>query len=325
MQEVNYYNHSGVSQSMLKVFINSKDEYHYKFIVNRYKEGEDTDSLGFGRYYHTFILEPENLSTKYIVSDFSLPEGKMATIIQRIVNTKNRGEKITKDILEKFKLELELSYSVDTIIKKIKEEIKLKKYFEFLSNSSNKEIVCLDDYLLAHNMSEVLLKVSDYFKSIDHHNHDYADFRELDIFWTYSEIECKSKIDWLRIDFNRKKIYIKDLKTTSDSNTSQFIRSIKYYGYDIQASFYIHAVIWWFKKRYNISDEMFILDKWEVEFSLIPQKTSAPFQVLDEIVLLPESLQSAEVLWQTKIRELASCILFQDWQGEIKKITIDKF
>lgn len=84
-----------------------------------------------------------------------------------------------------------------------------------------------------------------YFDAYNNPNYDV--FTQLPLYWQYKSdvylFNCKSLIDLLIIDNERKSILICDFKTTS-GYTSQFESSFFSYRYDFQAEFYTKALVW---------------------------------------------------------------------------------
>jgi hypothetical protein len=56
--------------------------------------------------------------------------------------------------------------------------------------------------------------------------------------WNDGHTECRALLDWLRDD----RMFIDDLKTTTDASPAKFRRHVFNMGYDIQAAFYTRAV-----------------------------------------------------------------------------------
>lgn len=67
--------------------------------------------------------------------------------------------------------------------------------------------------------------------------------RELEVYWEYGNVKCKSKIDELMPDIP---VIINDVKTTSKS-VDKFDESFDYFGYHRQMAFYKLSVEWYFK------------------------------------------------------------------------------
>lgn len=176
---------------------------HYK--ANKDAANDNANSptadQAFGSAYHTFILEPEEFSNRYV----TVPEGapKKPTITQRNAAKPSPATVEAIDFWDKFEAE-----------------------------SAGKEILDLDDLDTLHKMAEVL---SDHpaARALLTSAPGRA---EMSAYWidprTGLLLRC-------RPDFWREDGILVDLKTTGDASLEEFSRSMVKWRYHVQAPFYL--------------------------------------------------------------------------------------
>ena len=141
---------------------------------------------------------------------------------------------------------------------------------------------------------------------------DAADvpLRELAIFWQNdcSELPLKSKLDILWVNAAEGTATVVDYKTTSASNSQEFGWSVKKYGYDVQAAFYEDAARDYLCVNYpGITFDITVL--------FIPQRTTAPYQVLGVLQLDQQTLQAARARYERALQELEGCLHTGVWES----------
>lgn len=325
-----YYNDPAISQSMIKVFLKNKEEYYHRYILNNSKN-EDTAAMGFGRYYHTLILEPDKIEERYITSDFRLPEGNMGKFIEcladmpYIFDTPMRFQEVDVEVPEgvespgrKAYRESGFKISYSAVINKFF-DTKNQDYYNYLITSAGREVIGRDDEKKAEYMYMKLMAKAPYLTPHSDENNDfYKVFRELDIFFTIDNTECKTKLDYVSIDLINRIVTIEDIKTTSAGNIGEFIESIKKYGYDIQKAFYIKAMKVWLDLNYpNL--------EFNIRLNFLPQKTSWPYQVLGKIIIKEEDVKIAENSFMKAIEDIKMCTMFNNWEEDFKEIEVSLY
>jgi len=122
--------------------------------------------------------------------------------------------------------------------------------------------------------------------------------KEKEIFFEMSldddRVLCKSKLDAVNFEKN----YIVDIKTTDDAKPEFFKWSIKNYGYDIQAAFYMNAF-------YSIKNIF-------PDFYLIAVEKSAPFAISIVKITSNDVVSSFNKI-NTALKELVRCKRENDW------------
>lgn len=315
---MNYYNNNKLSQSKLKVFLDSKEKYFYRFIQNNYINNE-TDSLGFGRFYHTLVFQPELINDKYIVNSGFTINGNMGVFIKEYYNN-HIVNKLTEEVSkQKAYIKSEFKLPIETIWKKFisTEDPKNILYYKYLKTTKNKESIDQENYIKGQRMLETLNKDIETINIIspeDILGNNIEIYNELVIDWevSYSSIQLKSMLDRVIVNHHLKTVTIVDLKTTKCSNIKSFKYDIINYKYYIQAIFYINAL------EYNILND----SKWsklkdyKIDFIFIPQYTELPYNTLRPIRLSIKDLEKGYIEYRNGIIELELCTNTNIWKSD---------
>lgn len=131
-------------------------------------------------------------------------------------------------------------------------------YAKFEEEAKGKEIIDEETYNKLTDMRDVLYHTP-YVKNLINGEHEKS------FFWTDAEtgIKCKCRPDSFGV-FGSQNICV-DLKTTSDAETSAFMRSALKFNYDVQAAHYTAGLEEIYGKEYT--------------FIFIAQETKAPYLV----------------------------------------------
>lgn len=290
-----YFKSNKVSQSKIKLFLDCKEKFHYKYVLNNYLD-DDTSSKGFGRFYHTLVLENEQIPNKYTKDLGIKVGGKGGVFIEEYFKTGN------KELAYKA---CELKASIDKVWEDF-EKPDNQEYYNFLKSAEGKELISVDDWDKGYKMLEVLKKHLIYKQMNLEETELYT---ELVIEWqvSYAKSLLKSMLDRVVINHNNKEIIIYDLKTTKHSNLSGFIYDLKKYRYDIQAIFYINALE--FKIKHNLTYK-----DYQIKFVFVPQCTEAPYHIIQPISLNTNDLDIAYMKYRQALIDIDDCILLNEWK-----------
>lgn len=137
-------------------------------------------------------------------------------------------------------------------------------------------------------------------------------FREQDIVWQneLSELPLKSKLDIILVDPVNAECVVVDYKSTSASTLTEFGWSVKKYGYDIQDAFYQDAARYWLQEKYPGVDFV-------IQVLFIPQKSTAPYQVLGVVELDAVTVSNARSRYENALRELEGCLHTGIWEEDL--------
>lgn len=229
---MDYYKSNAISQSQLTNLSYGPKYFQYKLIHK-----DETSALTLGSVVDCMLTEPENFDNLFIVEDYKIPTGQMKDFI----SYKLRGltnEEAYKAVDFKRKKD-----SLEAIL-----EVFNTEYQQFYNSFLNKEkkVISQEVKTLADTIVTSLLtnRFTRRYLKCDPN----SCLQQLEIFWVYeinnTSVECRSKLDLVKIDHENKVIYPLDIKTTS-SPLDQFRESIVKYRYDLQASFYTEALEYW--------------------------------------------------------------------------------
>jgi hypothetical protein len=214
--EEDYYQLPYVSQSSLKVFMQSPMDYKHSFVDNG-PSGKGTSQMDLGSLVHTLLLEPETFGTSYMVYD----EADRANPAMTMAATAN--------VVWKGQLQAKARERGLSLIK--------KPLFD--------QAMAMVNAVKAHALASSYLFPTPLrsFSRIE---------TELFIQWSLpeSDVQLKSKLDKVLVDEANRVCVVLDYKTTSANNLKDFAWSVKKYGYDTQQAFYEDAVRFWLAQEY---------------------------------------------------------------------------
>lgn len=256
MSDANYYANEAISNSDLGYLKISPRQ----FVMRKQREMQTKSAaLELGTLIHKFTLEPD----QFIIADVEPVTGKMGKYIEAYFELEkvNTPEDKIADMAYQM-AEYKPSHSKpETILKSFKKKEENVKYYEFLKNADgkialgqkDKQIIngCLTS-LRSHAVSNKLL-FTEPSKKVEV-------FNEHEIYFNMHDVDCKSKLDRLIVDHDKKTVTVIDLKTTSnqvygtctplktktgillrDWHTTGFMYSCLQYSYYRQLAFYMQA------------------------------------------------------------------------------------
>lgn len=244
-----YFDSLAISQSKLKAILKGpqvfkkveKDELFY----------EEKESLIIGNAVDCIItnrnekgeIDLEEFYQQYYISDIEKPSDAIMNIVQEVYSKSDSLIlfEIQNDLLilgscNEYKYQSK--WKDETRIQKIKDEG--CTYYNELVLSEGKQILDREQSLCIWRVVESLLThphTASYFEKSE----DIEILWQQPIYFKYKDKECKALLDIIIINHKNKTIIPIDLKTFSDF-TSNFIRSVKKFRYDIQAIFYELAI-----------------------------------------------------------------------------------
>ena len=261
-EENNYYGNEAISNSDLgELKISPR-----RFVMRKQHEMQTkSGALQLGTLIHNFTLEPD----KFIMSDVEPVGGKMGEYIKAYFELEKIGT--PEDQIAPMAYQMsgyKPSHSKpETILKSFKNKEENIAFYEFLKkadgkvalNQKDKRIIegCLAS-LKSHVVAYKLLF------SEPKEEENIETFNEKEIYFQQHGIDCKSKLDRVIVNHDKKTITLADLKTTSsqvygectplpkklrtgilirDWHVSGFMYSCIQYAYYRQLAFYINAII----------------------------------------------------------------------------------
>lgn len=250
-----YFKNGSLSYSALRAL--SIGPAYYKF--QQQQEDEEKDHFIIGSAVDILLTEADKFWDYYYLEfdkfNDEIPAPQMLRFIDYLVHNENCG-KITNDCYqEAFEYAKFKQKKLSTVIEDFN---KYRNYYDYLIkknihniNNENKQILTLTQYDLVTSISNSLKNnrfTSKYFNT--DFNNNLEIHNQLEIYWEYDNVKCKSKLDKVIIDHYNKTITLIDLKTTGKS-TFSFETSLYQYRYDIQAAFYSMAFAWLIKNEWK--------------------------------------------------------------------------
>ena len=255
-----------ISSSILKHICPEQGGSPQQFLESFEKEEEKTESkwLRTGKLIHKWAEDKEN----FHVAAVAKPAEKLGLVADGIIDwVRGNGEQLSDqlylDIARKFSYQN--NYKDETLIKTVKtgaEEYILevldseKNNKIFICEAEREVIECGCSSIQKHPIARELLFLQD---------NDFSDcktFKECAIFWEFiingTVIKAKALLDDVSINFEKKKIIINDLKTTS-GGAYNYLGTFKSYRTYRQLAFYKIAIKNWAKQQ-GISLEGFTFE-----------------------------------------------------------------
>ena len=271
--------------------------YSPKMFYNHYilKQREDrTDAhLVDGKVIHCLLLNDGSFDEEFILMPTTLPTGNSRTVIDKVfeyystyvpeTNADGTTAVLSPDLADHSVKILEILQSInlhqsltddkkapfkkgdDKRLEKIITEETIS-YFEFLKTKGDRTLIdsetlqrCNEsvDYLKADSkVCELLGLYKTEMENIEMVNETLLSSDTAG----YEKIGLKGVIDSFQINYDKKVIYVNDLKTTGKTITD-FPETIKFYNYNIQASIYLRLI----KELYKD----IITPEWSVAFNFI--------------------------------------------------------
>lgn len=282
-----YFSYSGINKLLFS------PRMFYKHYVLNQKEDSVDSHLVRGRVIHCLLLNEQDFNKEFIMIPGKLPSGNNRMIVDGIfkIHLESSDNSLTlesyqTDIIDLLtKINLHQSLKTDeSRVKKILTEDNIS-YFEFLKNSHGKTLVDQETFNYCKECVETLQQ-NENIRSLLQLDIDKEDthlkvYNEIPIqidstiFYETQPFGFKGILDNVVIDESAKQVFINDLKTTGKP-LADFVESVEYYKYWIQAAIYYNLA---FYKYINNREDK---NEWGVQFTFIvvdKYNQVYPFQV----------------------------------------------
>lgn len=275
MSEKEYRDIKGsLNYSAIRVYLSSRTKFYKQFILNEVQEDEQSAESIIGSIAHVKMADREGeFDSKYVLASAKEPTGQMMTLVQNLYKIARRS--MTAELVQTREFEQlfldavqETKYgaNLEVIAFKGKELPKIlemftetdkngccpEKYYQELLNHTGKQVVTISQITGAERAVEIL-KNHQYTRDIVaiQTGGDIEVWNELPILWKWRHVPCKSMIDKLVIDHQKKTVSIYDWKFTWDENfTYSYIKN-KYW---LQVGMYHMAVLHWMLEEHSMKD-----------------------------------------------------------------------
>lgn len=251
-----------LSNSNIGWFLNRGPAFLHKMLSGKGEE-EKSVALAKGTMVHEYLLQPEEFQKDYVVWNKSRPASvQEETFCQELADSIEIEP--NKALISAYKAAYSTSgKSDDKILSEAsKKASALKDYIDFKKSGDKREMITtyqaiqlatIATNISRHKAASKLLKPADNEKV----------FHEFHINWTYSSLSnnddspitcrCKSLLDSVTFDFDKKQIQLMDLKTTS--HLHNFANAVDAYDYTRQLYYYTLALKWYLKNELHEDPE----------------------------------------------------------------------
>lgn len=280
LEEVFFQKKFNFSYSGLNKLLFSPRLFYKHYILQEREERTDPHLID-GKVIHALLLDEKNFNKNFMLLPGNLPTGNTRTVVDKVFTRKDeKGESTMlqdhKELIIEILKEMDLHQSLTDdkktgvtgdekrLAKIISEET--ESYWDFLKNKAGKDIIdqetmdrCKEDADLLKGNSIIanLLKLLNTNKKITVYN-EYPIERVLPDF----PFGLKGIVDNLVIDEKAETVYINDIKTTGKT-ISDFVETIEYYNYWLQAAVYQELIRDMYPAGYKLKFTFMVIDKYQ--------------------------------------------------------------
>jgi len=286
-----YYKDKRISNSSLSWFQTSPR--YFKDMFDNTIEEESKPYFEKGQQVHMFILEPDEFEKEYTFMDYDPPKSAQQKAFCEKVARLKKGTK-DEQLIRAYKDIYSTKESDDKILEKAK--VLEKDYKDFIKFTKlNPHVIKVLPTAVLKQLEESKIKVLEHkvarniVFSEEHKLFGDSDKlfikNEFAIQWEYPKLglSCKSMLDRIIIDHERKEISIVDLKTTS--NLPEFKDKAKEYRYHRQMAFYWMAVTWYITNELKLNIADYTKNTYIVAISTKGPVAVKVFKVLESTLL----------------------------------------
>jgi hypothetical protein len=243
----------------------------YRHYILQQREDKLESYLIDGKVIHCLLLDNGSFDTQFMLSPSTLPTGNTKLVVDRVFarHEKDSGKGLFsyKDEIIAILKEINLHQALKTDVQRVEKIIneQTHSYWEFLQIRGSKDII--DDETLARcNEAVAILRlnpqVCELLGLLTNEMQDVEIFNEIFLTAeTDKSFGLKGFVDNIKLDRDKKIIFINDLKTTGKT-ISDFQETIEFYNYWAQAAIYYRLVCY----LYN---QLLEDPSWKVVFNFI--------------------------------------------------------
>lgn len=272
----NYYSdRTRISNSNIGWFLNKGPAFLHKMLTEDMPEDKNP-VLERGTMIHEYLLQPEEFQKDYVIWDKSRPTtAQQEKFCQELAfTTEIEPEKALKSAYE-------ASYATkrltdQTVLEKATQlKNELSDYIEYLKANDERKPISMWDYKMlstikdnieSHKLAKQLLSTN---VKLSERKEIYHEFH---INWELLGVRCKSLLDSITFDYEKKLCTIMDLKTTQ--KLWHFEESMNMYDYCRQLMYYTLAAQWYLVNEKNEDAE-----KWRFEWYIIGIDTTGTYDI----------------------------------------------
>lgn len=269
-----------LSFSGLSKLVFSPGLYYNHYILNQREDNESQATIE-GSLLHCFILEPKALEEKFIIINEKKPSGKPLQVLKSLkehvdmlkkcsytgsFELKNFNEKILEIMTD-----INYNQRMTSDTKKLESMYVHEEYWKFMNESTTKKAIDKETYDLVKKVADLIISDPE-LRNVLGMNYTSLDNVEVyNEYHLFSPIEESNNfllngiLDNIIVDHDNKKVYINDLKKTSNT-LSKAKDIIDTYDYDVQMAVYKRLVktniISKYTENYEIICKFMIVDNY---------------------------------------------------------------
>jgi len=242
----------------------------YKHYVLQEREERTDTHLIEGKVIHALLLDEANFSKNFMILPGNLPGDSTRKVVDKVFNL--RGKDNLKDcmteimaVLKEINLHQKLKTDDQRFDKIVNEET--IAYWEFLQTKEGKDIIDMDTLTRCREDAELLKadsRIADLLK-LENTNKKITVYNEQKIArGGFAELPfgLKGILDNIVVDDVAKIMYINDIKTTGKT-IEDFVETVEYYNYWLQAAIYDKLVTDMNPKDYKVKFTFIVIDKYQ--------------------------------------------------------------
>lgn len=297
-----------LSYSALSKMMYSPSLFYRHYVLQQREEKLDTYLID-GKVIHCLLLDDGSFDKQFMLMPSSLPTGNTKLVVDRIYDRVKEAPGILGnytveiiEVLQEIKLHQSLKTDTQRIDKIVTEES--KSYFEFLKIKGGKDL--LDEETMKRcNEAVTAIRNNELCSGllglVRHEMENLDVFNEIPLtsepFEDKYPFGLKGILDNIKVDYDRKKIYVNDLKTTGKTIVD-FKDTVEYFNYWAQMAIYERLVREAFKEL--------LTEEWVIDFHFVvvdKYNQVYPFQVSRETMDLWQQkldIKLAEFQWHYK-------------------------
>lgn len=294
-------------------------KYGPKYLRDYLDKKEDGLSASFlekGSMIHAYILQPEIFWKEYVILEFEVPKSKQQKefceiYMQMVALNPLQDKNVLKT--DAYRKAYSNNKTDNQCIKDAEEIIMCyQDYLESLSTKDKRKRITFADLQMLKRIKKNLEEHKLTKKLLFNVPLTTGVYNEFHINWEYNRefydiyLPCKSLLDRVHIDEDRKEITLIDLKTTS--NLYDFEHSMETYDYCRQFEYYWLALDWYMKNERGIDIMTYTRKTYVIAIS-----TSGSYQVRT-FNIKPEQLADRFYIINSVIEELAWHHTKCEWQ-----------
>lgn len=258
-----------LSYSALSKIMYSSSLFYRHYVLQQREEKLDSYMID-GKVIHCLLLDDGSFDKQFILMPSSIPTGNTRLVVDKVYDIVKEApgllENYTVEIIEVLQ-EIKLHQSLKTDKQRLEKIItdESKSYFEFLKIKGGKDLIDAETLQRCNEAVDAVKKdtvSSGLLGLITHEMENVQIFNEtmLQTDLPGYPFGIKGIVDNMKVDYDAKKLYVNDLKTTGKTIVD-FKETVEYFNYWAQATMYEKLVREAFKDL--------LTEEWQLIFNFV--------------------------------------------------------